>query len=531
MFIRGVFHIPKLILLLLIGCICPTYAQISPGELVKVHAHLEGMSNCTQCHTLGAKVSNSKCLACHTEIKKRIDQKKGYHASIAVKGKECASCHNDHHGRNFQITRFDPSKFQHDLTGYKLEGGHSKQICNACHTSKNISDPKLKGKANTYLGLDTKCLSCHTDYHRNTLSENCTNCHNQESFKPAIKFNHANTKYPLVGKHQSVDCAKCHKIETRDGKKFQNFAGIQFNHCTNCHTDVHQNKFGQNCTQCHSELSFHTIKRTLKFDHSKTGFVLEGKHMQASCTSCHKTNFTDPLKHNNCFDCHTDYHNGQFATSGKSPDCNKCHSVKGFTPSNYTLEQHKQTVFALKGAHEAVACFECHKKQEKWSFRNIGNRCVDCHKDEHQATISAKYYPEKNCRICHVENTWSQINFDHSKTDFQLTGVHFNTNCRACHYKKEKSGHYQQMFAGLPKSCTNCHADNHNRQFEKNGITECSECHTTENWKASKFDHNHTAFKLDGKHKNVACAKCHKPIAGEKYIQYKIKNFRCETCH
>ena len=36
----------------------PVYGQISPGELAKVHLQLEGMSNCTQCHILGKKVSN-----------------------------------------------------------------------------------------------------------------------------------------------------------------------------------------------------------------------------------------------------------------------------------------------------------------------------------------------------------------------------------------------------------------------------------------------------------------------------------------
>ena len=49
------------------------FSQISPGELAKVHAHLEGMSNCTQCHSLGAKVSNEKCLDCHKEVKTGCD--------------------------------------------------------------------------------------------------------------------------------------------------------------------------------------------------------------------------------------------------------------------------------------------------------------------------------------------------------------------------------------------------------------------------------------------------------------------------
>jgi hypothetical protein len=130
-----------------------------------------------------------------------------------------------------------------------------------------------------------------------------------------------------------------------------------------------------------------------------------------------------------------------------------------------------------------------------------------------------------------VENKWSQIKFDHSKTDFQLTGMHSKTDCRACHYKQDNLGQVKQEFSGLSKACISCHQDNHNKQFEKNGITDCSECHGTENWKASKFDHNKTAFKLEGKHQNVACAKCHKINMGEKNIQYKIKNFKCETCH
>lgn len=518
-------------LLLLIGCNAKTYAQISPGELAKVHSHLEGMSNCTQCHTLGAKVSNSKCLICHTEIKERIDQQKGYHASTDVEGNECVSCHNDHHGLNFQIVHFEASTFQHDLTGYKLEGSHNKQKCSACHNSDKIVNPKLKERADTYLGLDTKCLSCHTDYHQKTLPENCSNCHNQESFKPAPKFDHSNTKFPLLGKHQSVDCSKCHKIEPKNGEKFQNFAGIPHNNCTNCHKDIHEKKFGDNCKQCHSEVSFHKIKNTTTFDHNKTGYKLEGKHKNTSCTSCHKTSLTASLKHTNCSDCHSDYHIGQFAQSGATPDCKKCHSVYGFTPSNYTIEKHNKSKFELLGAHEATACFECHKKQVKWSFRDIGNSCIDCHKDEHQSTISARYYPEKNCKNCHSETKWSQVNFDHSKTDFKLTGGHSTTNCKACHYKKDNKGIEEQKFTGLDKSCINCHKDNHNHQFEKNGITDCTECHSTDNWKESKFDHNNTAFKLDGKHQNVACIKCHKPVEGEKYIQYKLKDFRCETCH
>jgi hypothetical protein len=595
-----------LISLFNLGVDNPAFSQISPGELYKGHSNLEGMSNCTKCHNIGAKISNDKCLACHTEIKEKINLKKGYHVSVEVKGKECASCHNDHHGKNFQIIRFTVTNFQHNITGYKLEGAHTKKQCTDCHNSKYITNTKLKTKPHTYLGLNTKCVSCHTDYHQNTLTGSCSKCHGQETFKPAVNFNHTNSKFPLIGQHLTVDCSKCHAKEIREGKPFQQFTGLQFGNCTSCHKDPHQNSFGQNCKQCHTETSFHNIKGNSNFDHSKTGFALEGRHRSISCTLCHKNKITDPIKHDNCTDCHKDYHKGQFAKSGLSPDCSKCHTVKGFSPSNFTVENHNQTEYKLQGlhttvdcfkchkkqdtwsfrnlgkncmdchtdyhkgqfsksglstdcskchtsngfspsnftlekhnqsqfkligAHTAVACIDCHKKQDTWSFRNIGNICVDCHKNIHKLTIPQKYYPNENCKICHIENSWNQLNFDHSKTNFRLNGAHLKTNCRSCHFIADKTGKGIQKFEGLPKNCNNCHTDNHNKQFDKNGITDCEKCHATDNWKASKFEHNKTAFPLDGKHENVDCAKCHKKEKDQKFIIYKIKDFRCEACH
>ena len=74
-------------------------AQLSPGDLSNPHSNLEGISNCTQCHVLGNKQTNEKCLACHTEINERISSKKGYHSSSEVKGKQCFSCHSEHNGK------------------------------------------------------------------------------------------------------------------------------------------------------------------------------------------------------------------------------------------------------------------------------------------------------------------------------------------------------------------------------------------------------------------------------------------------
>jgi hypothetical protein len=519
-------------LIMLLSCYT-IIAQISPGELSKPHSNLDGISNCTKCHVLGNKISNEKCLGCHSEILSRINNLKGYHSSAEVKGKQCFSCHSEHNGKNFQLVRIDESKFDHSLTGYNLSVPHAKQGCKECHSARYIADPKLKSKKSTYLGVSPECLNCHADYHLRTLSSTCLNCHNTESFTPASKFNHDDAKFKLAGQHLKVDCIKCHKIDMTDGKKFQHFRGIEYTNCTSCHKDPHQNQFGQNCRQCHSEESFHVVSGIKNFDHNKTDFKLEDKHLIVNCKACHKTKFTDPLKHDKCTDCHSDYHNKQFVNNGVAPDCSQCHNVKGFTLFSFSVDDHNMGPFPLRGAHSAVPCYECHKKQDKWSFRKIGINCNDCHPDVHQNFIQTKYYPDANCIGCHKETRWSDVLFDHSKTQFALTGAHETQNCRACHFRPDEGGKVQQKFSGLSQSCSACHADKHRNQFEKNGVTNCTECHGTSDWKASRFDHNKTNFKLDGKHVNVACGKCHKPqqTGSDQFVLYKIKDYKCESCH
>jgi uncharacterized paraquat-inducible protein A len=64
-------------MLIIVLSVLDLSAQISPGDLSIPHTHLEGISNCTQCHVLGNKISNDKCLDCHKEIQERISFQKG----------------------------------------------------------------------------------------------------------------------------------------------------------------------------------------------------------------------------------------------------------------------------------------------------------------------------------------------------------------------------------------------------------------------------------------------------------------------
>lgn len=584
-------------------------AQLSPGPLVDAHKDLEGITKCTQCHDIGNKVSNDKCLNCHKEIKTLTDRNRGFHASGEVKGKDCAQCHSDHHGRNFDMLRFDEKKFNHRLTNYELTGAHKQIDCRKCHLPDLIADQEIKYRKGTFLGLDTKCNACHKDVHRKTLGNDCAKCHSTDDFVPASRFNHDKTDFVLAGKHKAVQCTECHQKETIQGEVFQKFDGIPFKNCQNCHKDPHNNQLGANCKECHNEQTFAGWPTLSRFNHNQTHFPLKGKHKQVNCQECHKmsatpltvfqdrpgvktencqschkdvhegalgtdcaachtedsfrklgnpdrfdhdkTHFalegkhetvdckkchtaermTDPVAHNRCADCHSDYHEGQFTNGTHQQDCGMCHTVGGFGESSFGIELHAITLFPLEGGHAATPCFACHKQGEKWKFRNVGRRCVDCHQDVHAGQIAAKWYPDKACERCHQVSGWQDNHFEHQLTAFALKGAHTRQSCRSCHIPDET--HPNGRFAGIGSQCADCHADVHRGQFVQNNTVQCERCHQTEHWEIRGFNHNKTAFKLDGKHINVACSGCHKTIDqnGEAFIQYKFDSFECVVCH
>lgn len=587
------------------------FAQLSPGDLISSHAHLEGLSNCTKCHTLGDKVSNAKCLDCHSDLKSRIDQNKGFHVSSEVTNRDCFTCHSDHHGRNFETVRFDIERFDHDLTGYSLTGAHEELNCTECHKSQFIKDPKLRKRKETYLGLSPACASCHTDFHQGTLGTTCTDCHTTDAFVPASAFNHDKSDFPLKGAHKQVDCASCHAVSTRNGTAFQEFTGLasdncsschedvhdgrfgsnckechveesfqlfrgmgDFNHnktgfplqgrhktiscgdchdtkarttdmfrdfanrdvsnCIACHEDVHEDKFGNDCKACHREESFQSIRNLSLIDHDRTDFALEGKHELVDCRKCHETKMTEPILHNRCADCHSDFHEGQFVSVSLKPDCASCHTVDGFAGSTFTIEQHNAGKFALTGAHLATPCFSCHMNEDKWFFRNIGERCIDCHDDIHEGSIAEIYYPENACESCHTTESWTMISFDHSQTGWKIEGAHQRQACIACHQPEITADKTRQViFTGLETECASCHDNIHRNQFEIAGVTDCIRCHSYEHWKPGLFDHNTARFVLEGAHLNVACAECHFTTADNQgeYVLYRLDKLDCVDCH
>ena len=76
---------------------------LSPGELSRPHAALEGTAHCTKCHPAGGKLAAEPCLACHEELRGRIAAGKGLHGRIPAADRACERCHHEHEGRDFAL--------------------------------------------------------------------------------------------------------------------------------------------------------------------------------------------------------------------------------------------------------------------------------------------------------------------------------------------------------------------------------------------------------------------------------------------
>lgn len=614
----------------------PLCAQVSPGPLSHPHQSLDGPLKCASCHIFGAGAPKLRCLHCHGEIRLLVARKRGYHGRVVNRAKgdiDCARCHTEHYGENFNIIRWPTSKdeFDHRETGYPLLGRHAGLRCEQCHNPRHISaeDRKrinVRDLTRTFQGLSAACLTCHEDPHTGQLGADCQRCHNFTHWKPATTFDHSTAHYPLTGRHQEVPCAKCHHPLATDTRVTQ-YTGLKFAECNDCHQDPHHGAFAARCESCHNTGAWKQVRSSPgSFDHDKTKFPLAGKHVAVACLKCHKdANFKTPVPHALCMDCHRDVHKGQFqhrtghgecapchneagfrpstfsvanhqstefplagkhagvacakchtpagadtnyhpafkactdchkdphrgqfAAAPLNNRCEQCHTVDTFRPSTFTLARHQNVRFPLRGAHEAVACLDCHRAvaggqgdaERQFHFPDL--TCQGCHQDPHRgefpATLKSGLKPGQNvCESCHGLRSWRELKpFDHATTKFALTGAHRVLACLDCHRPGEGQAPARQLhFQGAPGQCVGCHEDVHAGQFQRGGKpADCSTCHSTTRWVASLFDHNKgTNFALTGAHEKVPCKLCHfqrRPINGRSVVIFIGTPSRCQDCH
>jgi hypothetical protein len=528
-------------------------AQLSPGPLSKAHQSLNGLTRCTSCHTLRVAAGDLKCQQCHTEIAQRLSQKKGLHATLVKnpsETKECATCHSEHNGADFNLIRWTTpiEKFDHRQAGYTLEGKHASLRCEQCHAPAHIAAAekgtiKVSDLTKTFLGLSQNCVSCHQDPHAGRLSTNCTQCHNFTDWKAASEFDHTKTRFPLTGLHAKVECEKCHKDGGAQGAT--KLSGLAFSSCKDCHQDPHKGSFTQTCDTCHSTAGWKSVRMPSSFDHSKTDYPLTGMHVSVACAQCHTAgDFKKSVAFARCMDCHRqDPHQGQFREMTKGAECSACHTVDTFKTTTYSVKEHAASHYPLLGKHAQVECADCHKPAgTATKFKIAFAKCMDCHKDDHRGQFAAA--PHQNrCEDCHAVQGFRPAKFtltQHRGLPFVLDGAHVAVSCMDCHRPATIAGATTAQFHFTDQTCTACHNDPHDGQFnaEINRVRAdgkaagCQACHTTQTWRnPAGFDHAKTDFPLTGAHRSVVCADCHKPGPGGKSSVFKGAPRICEGCH
>jgi hypothetical protein len=305
-----------------------------------------------------------------------------------------------------------------------------------------------------------------------------------------------------------MECRQCHINN--------NFSIVDNQTCHDCHAGydanfaaVHSQDFGSNCLGCHDGFD-----RMRSFDHSQTGYALEGKHSTVKCTGCHKsTEITDISAE--CKDCHAEpvLHQGLF-----DPTCNSCHTpvawspalVDGkvfshFTSTGFSLDRHE-----VDYSDQVMICSTCHPDSlEVFSVQT----CVDCHGEKDRAFMTEHQdLFGTDCLVCH-DGVDRLGNFSHNAI-FPLDGKHAEIQCDDCHANK--------VFRNTPVNCVDCHPEPelHAGLF---GV-ECNLCHGTEDWSPAQLK-NHN-FPLDHGLTPPGtlskCDVCH-PTS---YIEY-----TCYTCH
>lgn len=360
---------------------------------------------------------------------------------------------------------------------------------------------------------------------------------------------------PLSKAHTSLSgmtqCGECHSLGKGGGQL----------KCAGCHVEIRERVAaghgyhatvaqkgadGKACVTCHSEHNgtdfqlVHWLPSLEKFDHIKTGYVLEGKHAALKCRDCHNPkkipmaerrtlgvqdpNHTYLGLAKDCLSCHEDTHHGQL-----DKNCLSCHVMTGWKGAQKF--NHANTQYPLTGAHEKLACLKCHRTVEAAPAAFVkytgipSSDCTACHKDPHAGKFQGA------CRDCHVTTSWRQVRglaeFDHSKTKFPLVGKHQGLRCENCHRQADFK------FPGPHMLCADCHTDPHHGQFlARKAAGACSECHNELGWKPALFTvamHQETTYPLQGRHLQVACGKCHLPRGAE--TVYVIKQTNCASCH
>ena len=468
---------------------CHTTADWKPADFDHVIFYpLEGAhvdAACDTCHADQRFAGTPRtCVGCHAPDAASAQPD---HATYPER---CDACHTQ--------TAWRPADLDHGQF-WPLLGRHVEPLCEDCHANRRFA------------GTARDCAACHTEDalavenpDHAGLPERCDACHTEADWRPA-QLDHE-PLWPLIGPHDIEDCNACHA----GGR----YAGTPRD-CVGCHRDdavavldpPHAD-LPERCDACHTALAW----RPATPDHDPF-WPLSPPHAAADCETCHVGRRSVGTSRD-CATCHLpDAENVVDPPHLEFPlTCDDCHDDTQWRPATVNHDR----FWPLSAPHAAAVCEDCHPGGR---FVRTSRACVGCHRADAAGVVDPPHaaFPD-TCLTCHTDAAWAPVTVDHASW-WPLTGAHTRPVCADCHVGGR--------FAGTPRLCIGCHAD------DKAGVVDpphgpypdtCETCHTVTAFTPATFDHA-GVFPLVGHHRQVACADCH--VGGT----YRGTARTCIGCH
>jgi len=400
------------------------------------------------------------CLTCHRDIH-------GGQFNTRVNAEGCGGCHGLD---SFHKVRFDHAK----ESRYPLDGKHATTACGSCHRATEA------GGMVRYKPLPVACAGCHADAHAGQFlvkgsaekTTDCARCHATSAWKD-LKFKHAPpfTRYVLDGRHEKLECARCHLAVKVAGADVRRYRPLPQS-CEACHQDFHKGSMRgfapasvtttapapkaastsskadlkarpaapplppppdavTHCAACHTTLGW---GGATGFAHERTGFPLEGAHRTAMCQGCHSNDLSKPVPRA-CSACHQDVHVRRLGRT-----CEKCHQATSWSEVTFDADAHRRGNFPLTGRHAFVNCESCHGDRRDRGFDRPTRECLGCHQADHLRALSSSTFDHGQagvgnaCQTCHSAWRFSPAGLPVHDDCFQLSGgPHRGIKCLDCH--------------------------------------------------------------------------------------------------
>jgi hypothetical protein len=388
---------------------------------------------CVACHVSNNYTLNSAdCMGCHLAAWNSTPTFGGnvpdhVKAGFPTTAAACAQCH--------PITRWADGTFNHTAFGFPLTNSHALvanggkvPACISCHINNNYSltiAPTDCGNAGCHLtDWRTTNNPAHPSAGAPFAAANCSTCHGTITWTTAT-FDHSTTGWALTGSHQYAPAGKiaaCTDCHVGNNYTFT----VANTDCYGCHQTAWQSTTTlggavpnhitsgfptAQCSTCHDTL----LWANGKFDHSTTGWALQGTHVTTPCASCHMgaSPFSLTSANTDCYGCHQAAWLSTQTLGGQTPNhiaalfpttCVTCHTTwvtTGWLGATLSAAQH--TWYRIP--HNGSVCSDCHIDSTNYATFS----CIVCHTQSnahrpgmsHPNVNGGNWYGPTLCYNCH----------------------------------------------------------------------------------------------------------------------------------